>query len=128
MIKMASHAEFRIWQWNCGGILSKRGTLQQFVRSHSEKPQVILLQETLSDSVTLPGYKAHVFKGEGRGIATLVSSEFTFVTHDLGVRPRKMEISLVEVISSASNLSSILILNIYSSPSDHRQRFKTYHS
>lgn len=125
MIKMASHAEFRIWQWNCRGILSKRGTLQQFVRSHSEKPQVILLQETLSDSVTLPGYKAHAVKGEGRGIATLVSNKFTFVTHDLGVRPNKTELSLVEVIPSSSNLSSIFILNIYSSPSDHRQRFRT---
>ncbi|KAH7954341.1 hypothetical protein HPB49_017842 [Dermacentor silvarum] len=42
-----------------------------------------------------------------------------------GVRPSKTETSLVEVISSQSKISSIFILNVYSSPSDHRQRFKT---
>lgn len=122
---MGPHTQFRIWQWNCRGLHHKRCTLQQFVRTHKEKPHVILLQETMTDQVSLQGYKALALRGDGRGICTLVSSKFTFVAHDLGVRPSKTETSLVEVIPSQSNISSIFILNVYSSPSDHRQRFKT---
>ncbi|KAH7937152.1 hypothetical protein HPB49_008174 [Dermacentor silvarum] len=79
----------------------------------------------MTDQVSLKGYKALALHGDGRGICTLVSSMFTFVAHDLGVWPSKTETSLVEVIPSQSNTSSIFILNVYSSPSDHRQRFKT---
>ncbi|KAH7945420.1 hypothetical protein HPB49_010823 [Dermacentor silvarum] len=63
----------------------------------------------MTDQVSLQGYKALALRGDGMHIR---------------VRPSKTETSLVEVISSQSNNSSIFILNVYNSPIDHRQRFK----
>ncbi|CAN7948422.1 unnamed protein product [Ixodes hexagonus] len=87
----------RIWQWNCWGFQRKRAVLQQFIRSHPEKPHVILLQETLSDAVTLPGYKSHVVYDEGkRGICTLVSKGCTSVTHELFETPTRLSTPLLK--------------------------------
>ncbi|CAN8008761.1 unnamed protein product, partial [Ixodes pacificus] len=113
-----------IWQWNCRGFQRKRAVIQQFIRSHPEKPHVILLQETLSDVATLPGYKSHIVYGEGkRGICTLVSKGCTSVTHDLFLDSSKVEHSFVAIIPSGRLKCSIFILHIYSSPKDLKQRF-----
>lgn len=45
-----------VWQWNCASVKRRRATLQQFVASQAVKPHVIILQETLDDALTFPGY------------------------------------------------------------------------
>lgn len=120
----AHHRGINVWQWNCRGLHRKKNVLQQFIRSHPEKPHVILLQETLTDTVTLPGYKSHTRYEDGkRGISTLVTNKYTFIVHDLNLESNKVEHSLVEIIPSGQFKTSVFILNIYSTPKDLRQRF-----
>lgn len=117
---------FSIWQWNCWGFLQKRAVLQQFLRSRVDKPQVILLQETLTDRVTLQGYTSHVVKSaEGRGICTLVAKKYTFIEHDLHMGHSTIEHSFVEIIPSGGLRNSIFLLHIYSSPKGRHHRFYT---
>lgn len=111
-----------IWQWNCRGFAGKKAVLQQHIRHSTRKPDVILLQETLTNAVTLTGYKAHSSKIEGRGLCTLVRKRLTFVDHELsGVQ---MEHALIELVSTKRRKESIFLLNVYSSPSKLRQRFR----
>lgn len=115
---MAGHdSEIVVWQWNCCGSQRKKAVLQQFVRSHPNKPHVILLQETLAESVSLSGYESHSVYGQGkRGICTLVSKKFTFIVHNLFMDHSKTEHSLIELIPSGQLGDSLFILHIYSSP------------
>lgn len=59
-------SEIVVWQWNCCGSQRKKAVLQQFVRSHPNRPHVILLQETLADSFSLSGYESHSVYGQGK--------------------------------------------------------------
>lgn len=99
---------FRIWQWNCRGFLHKRAPLQQFIRSHSEKPHVVLLQETLTNSVVLPGYRSVAKHDEGRGVGVLISNKLTHVVHDLRLASNKVEHVMIEIITGPANRESIL--------------------
>ncbi|KAM7307743.1 hypothetical protein ISCGN_011379 [Ixodes scapularis] len=110
-----------IWQWNCRGFAGKKAVLQQHIRHAARKPDVILLQETLTDAPTLMGYREHVCTIEGRGLCTLVRKGLTFVDHELG--GVKVEHSFVELIPTKRRKQSIFVLNVYSNPSDRRQRF-----
>lgn len=111
-----------IWQWNCRGFAGKKAVLQQYIRHATRKPDVILLQETLTNAATLTGYKTHNSKIEGRGLCTLVRKRLTFVDHEIsGVQ---MEHALIELIPTKRRKQSIFLLNVYSSPSKRRQRFR----
>ena len=120
----AQTSAFIMWQWNCRGFLHKRAPLQQFIRSHSEKPHVIILQETLTDNVTLPCYRSVVKNKEGRGVGALISNKLTHVVHDLNMASSKIEHVMIEIIPGPTNRESIFFLNVYSSPKDLRQHFK----
>lgn len=99
--------------------------MQQFIRSYAEKPHVILLQETLTGCVALPGYQFVAKHEEGRGVGVLISKKLTHVTHDLRMATNKIEYIMTEIIPGPVSKESIFILNVYSSPKDLRQRFKT---
>ncbi|KAM7309196.1 hypothetical protein ISCGN_012827 [Ixodes scapularis] len=111
-----------IWQWNCRGFAGKKAVLQQHIRHAARKPDVILLQETLTDAPTLMGYREHVCTIEGGGLCTLVRKGLTFVDHELGVV--QVEHSFVELIPTKRRKQTIFVLNLYSNPSNRRQRFR----
>lgn len=122
---MAKPSEtFLIWQWNCRGFPSKKASLQQYIRCSSEKPLVILLQETLTPNVTLTGYKPVSRYSDGRGVCTLVSNKLTHISHDLKMATSSAEYVMTEILPRSSDRSSIFFLNVYSSPKDRRQRFR----
>ncbi|KAG0436899.1 hypothetical protein HPB47_017709 [Ixodes persulcatus] len=122
-INMASgNSGIIIWQWNCRGFAGKKAVLQQHIRHAARKPDVILLQETLTDAPTLMGYREHVCTIEGRGLCTLVRKGLTFVDHELG--GVQVEHSFVELIPTKHRKQSIFVLNVYSNPSNRRQRFR----
>lgn len=113
-----------IWQWNCCGSQRKKAVLQQFIRSHPNKPHIILLQETLTGSFTLSGYRSHCLFGQDKsGLCTLVSKKFTTIVHDLSMNHTKTEHLLIELVPNGQLRNSLFILNIYSTPRDMRQRF-----
>lgn len=116
---------FRIWQWNCRGFSRKKAPLQQYLRNCEKMPQVILLQETLSPGISMAGFCSVAVQSGGRGLCTLVSKKLTHVTHDLKLAGSNIEYIMVEVIPGRVNRGSIYVLNIYSSPNEKRQRFKT---
>ncbi|KAH6924973.1 hypothetical protein HPB50_027044 [Hyalomma asiaticum] len=45
-----------VWQWNWDGFARKKAVLQQHLEQTTVRPDVIVLQETLTEEVKLPGY------------------------------------------------------------------------
>lgn len=113
--------ELRIWQWNCRSFAHKKASLQQYLRSHEAKPHVILLQETAVPTDTFSGYQWIPGPSGGRGTATLVANKITCIAHSLD--EPEIEHVIVEIIPGNTSRQSVYILNVYSSPSHHRQRF-----
>ncbi|KAH6944136.1 hypothetical protein HPB50_002041 [Hyalomma asiaticum] len=93
--------------------------LQQYIRSYSEKPHVILHQETLIPNITLTGYQPVSRHSDGQGVCTLVSNQLTHLS-----ATSNAEYVMTEILPGSSDRSSIFLLNVYSSPKDRRQRFK----
>lgn len=54
-----------VWQWNCRGFRNKKASVKQFIKSRQKAPDVIILQELMEDTPTLPGYKSHVIRRSG---------------------------------------------------------------
>lgn len=68
--------ELVVWQWNCASFKRRRAPLLHFVASQAVKPHVIMLQETLGDALTFPGYRVVSVREQGkRGLATLVAKK-----------------------------------------------------
>lgn len=111
-----------MWQWNCRGLVKKRAVIQQHIEHAARKPDVLLLQETLTEKPSLPGYRVHAGPSDGRGLCTLVRKGLTFVEHRLS--NVRIEHTLTELIPTKQRKNSIFILNIYSNPSQRLQRFK----
>lgn len=122
---MASSQSFTIWQWNTSTLRTRRETLQQFIGSVTQRPAVILLQETRIDRFALRGYRVEaVYGNKARGIATCVAKPYAYTTH--AVRPDlKIEHQMIEIIPTAHIKQSIFILNVYSSPSHSTETFTT---
>ncbi|KAH7941594.1 hypothetical protein HPB49_015148 [Dermacentor silvarum] len=114
--------EMRIWQWNCRSFARKKASLQQYLRSHEAKPHVVLLQETVVPTTTFSGYQWLPGPSGGRGTATLVANKITWLVHDLDMP--EIEHVMVELLPGNASRQSVYILNLYSSPSHHKQRFK----
>ncbi|KAL1445243.1 hypothetical protein MTO96_045131 [Rhipicephalus appendiculatus] len=78
-----------VWQWHCNGFARKKAVLQQHLEQTTVRPDVIVLQETLTEEVKFPGYKASVSSpslrdttgSTGRGACTLVRKGITFLEH-----------------------------------------------
>lgn len=117
----------RIWQWNCRGIASKKAVLLQLVKSETEKPHVILLQETITTELTLTGYKAETHRNEhGRGVAILIGKKIPYIRHEIRHTACYLEHLTIEIIPNdhVGNKQSIFLTTLYSSPKDTRQGFR----
>ncbi|KAH6920879.1 hypothetical protein HPB50_028133 [Hyalomma asiaticum] len=99
-----------------------KAVLQQDIRHATCKPDVILVQKTLTNAATLTGYKTHNTKIEERGLCTLVRKRLTFIDHEIS--RVQMEHALIELIPSKRRKQSIFLLDVYSSPSKRRQGFR----
>lgn len=102
----------KIWQWNCRTIKLKRHNLSQL--TEKEKPDILALQETGTDSLTLRGYETHIADGRTR-TAILTSKYLTTQQHSV---QHRIENTVVEILPPKKNQKSLFILNIYSPPSD----------
>ncbi|XP_077492029.1 uncharacterized protein LOC144102713 [Amblyomma americanum] len=114
------------WHWNCNGFASKKAVLQQHITQVARKSDIILIQETRTDTVSLPGYRVHAKSPKvtgGRGICTLVRKGLTFIEHEL--QKSKIEYTLIEVVMGKKQKNSTFLLNVYSSPLHKEQKFKT---
>lgn len=113
-----------IWQWNCASFATRKTPLLQYIKAQPKKPHVILLQETLCDTLTLSGYHPISQRGDTkRGIATLISKKFAHIVHEVLPTRSRLEAILVELVPNRFLKQSVFILNVYSSPSDYRQSF-----
>lgn len=123
-----------IWQWNANGIKQKIALLQQYVQQSTRRPDVILLQETHSETPPrLPGYRPFakppsaraVGKGVGQGVCTLVKKNLTVIDHEL-LPYGPIEHSTVEIVmGKKERRESIFIINVYSNPRHCQQKFHT---
>ncbi|XP_072142945.1 uncharacterized protein [Dermacentor andersoni] len=105
---------------------SKKVVLQQHITQVANKPDIIMIQETRTDTVSLPGYRVYAKSPKvsgGRGICTLVRKGLTFIEHEL--HNSKIEYTLIEVVTGKKQKNSTFLLNVYSSPSHWKQKFKT---
>lgn len=119
-----------IWQWNCRGYDSKKAILQVLANRSNRKPDVIVLQETMSENACLPGYKAHASppskapNGTGRGICTFIRKGICHEERE-GLQRSMAEHTITELVIGKIRKHSVYVANIYSRPSYPRQRFKT---
>ncbi|KAK8778850.1 hypothetical protein V5799_019810 [Amblyomma americanum] len=114
------------WHWNCNGFASKKAVLQQHITQVARKPDIIMIQETRTDAVSLPGYRVYAKSPKvsgGRGICTLVRKGLTFIEHE--VHSSKIEYTLIDVITGKKEKNITFLLNVYSSPLHLRQKFQT---
>ncbi|XP_077548005.1 uncharacterized protein LOC144160658 [Haemaphysalis longicornis] len=111
-----------VWHWNCRCLQPKRAVLQQHIEHAKTKPDVVLLQETLTATPTLPGYRVQVGAAGGSGLCTLVRKGLTFLEHEI---KNKIAHVYTEIIPTKSNKKSLFFMNVYSSPSQKHQRFKS---
>ncbi|XP_070377433.1 uncharacterized protein [Dermacentor albipictus] len=85
-----------------------------------------MIQETRTDALSLPGYRVYAKSPKvsgGRGICTLVRKGLTFIEHEL--HNSKIEYTLIEVVTGKKQKNSTFLLNVCSSPSHWKQKFKT---
>ncbi|KAH8010097.1 hypothetical protein HPB51_024772 [Rhipicephalus microplus] len=83
-----------------------------------------MLQETLGDALTFPGYRVVSVRELGkRGLATLVAKKCSFHEHKLQLGNSKAEVIILEIIPNSWLKNIVFFLNVYSSPSDKRQGF-----
>lgn len=123
-----------IWQWNPNGIQGRKASLQQYIQQSTKRPDVIILQETHSETPpTLPGYRSFakppsartVGKGAGQGVCTLVKKNLTSVDHEL-LPNGAIEHTTVEIVTGKRKCrESTFIINVYSNPKHFQQKFRT---
>ncbi|KAH7941780.1 hypothetical protein HPB49_017442 [Dermacentor silvarum] len=110
------------WQWNRRGYLRQQQVIRQHLRTLTCPPDVIMIQETHIDSVTLPGYQPFIPSDASRRLCTFVRKRITAIEHDLQVR--NIEHLLVELIPTRKLKGSIFLRSMYSHPSAKvRSRF-----
>ncbi|KAH7979832.1 hypothetical protein HPB49_011486 [Dermacentor silvarum] len=115
-----------IWQWNCRGFHKKKAILQQHIGHTTDKPDILIIQETNTDTPTLPVYEAiavPLTKGCS-GVASFVSNRLAWAETDRSKPNSKCDHLLIEVFPRGKKTKSILALNMYSSPNHKTQIFK----
>lgn len=74
--------------------------------------------------LSFTGYRVISERKEGkRSLATLVARKCSYQVHKLQMGKTRAEVIMVEIISNNWLRNSVFILNIYSSPADHRQAY-----
>lgn len=106
-----SPSTFRIWHWNCRSYRPRLANLQEFIKTN--QPDLIALQETNTEKVSLSGYKALSIT---RRTATLLKKNFTAQEHK--IEGTTVEHNIVEVIPDRKSHQSLYITNVYSPPKD----------
>lgn len=112
-----------IWEWNCASFNQRRAVLEQILFAHENRPQILLLQETLVSEPKIRGYRTVSARGEGRGVAIFVDKKLSFREIDLKIGRTNIEHNFIELIPNHSLKNSVFILNIYSSPKQTSQSF-----
>lgn len=127
------HKDLLIWQWNSNGYNNKRAVLQQHIQHLNRPPDVILIQETHSETPpTLPGYRTHASppsardagKGVGRGVCALIRKGITFIEHDILGRSAIEHCAIELVTGTKKRKESTIIVNVYSNPAHRQQKFR----
>ncbi|KAM7313516.1 uncharacterized protein ISCGN_003378, partial [Ixodes scapularis] len=99
-----------VWQWNCRSFRNKKPSLTLLALQHS--PDLIALQETNTDNVSLRGYTTYATDPTSR-TAVLVQATQTAQTHTL---PTTIDYTFVELLPRKKTETSLYVLNIYSPP------------
>ncbi|KAG0427706.1 hypothetical protein HPB47_025258 [Ixodes persulcatus] len=99
-----------VWQWNCRSFRNKKPSLTLLALQHS--PDLIALQETNTDNVSLRGYTTYATDPTSR-TAVLVQATQTARTHTL---PTTIDYTFVELLPRKKTEASLYVLNIYSPP------------
>ncbi|XP_042148612.1 uncharacterized protein LOC121837158 [Ixodes scapularis] len=99
-----------VWQWNCRSFRNKKPSLTLLALQHS--PDLIALQETNTDNVSLRGYTTYATDPTSR-TAVLVQATQTAQTHTL---PTTIDYTFVELLPRKKTEPSLYVLNIYSPP------------
>lgn len=118
-------AELKIWIWNCRGLNNKKSVLQQYVRGLEKKPDAILIQETLTASPKLPGYRVYAEPPEDgrRGVCVFVRKGLNSAEHP-SKKDSKLEKQLIEILIGGKSRESVFLTNVYSGPKSAKQKFK----
>lgn len=123
-----------IWQWNPNGIQGRKASLQQYIQQSTKRPDVIILQETHSETPpTLPGYRSFVKppsartvgKGAGQGVCTLVKKNLTSIDHELLPNGAIAHTTVEIVTRKRKRRESTFIINVYNNPKHFQQKFRT---
>lgn len=112
----------RIWQWNCRGYKHKQGTLQQYITSIDQPPDIITLQET-NALARLPGYTTHTTH-EGRDVCTLIRKDIVAIQHTLPASEHD-HIFTELIPPKTSKGHNCFILNIYCRPKNRHSKLAT---
>lgn len=118
----ATVTSIAVRQWYCRRLQGKREVLQH-IEHAGHKLDIILLQETLTATPSLPGYRVQTGQPGGQGLCTFVRKGITMVWHK--ITRVEMEHSFSEIVIGRDTKQSVFVLNIYSNPSQTQQRFKT---
>ncbi|KAL1470078.1 hypothetical protein MTO96_040683 [Rhipicephalus appendiculatus] len=102
-------------------ILLKRAHLQQLIRSHLEKAQVVFLQETLAEIVAILGYRSVAKHEEGRGVGVRTGNKLRHVIYNLQMSSSRIEHIKIKVIPGPVSRGSTFTLNVYSIEKDMGQ-------
>lgn len=132
MASTAIRHELVVWQWNANGLRGKKASLQQYIEKASRRPDVILLQETHSETPpSMAGYRSYASppsartlgRGARQGVCTLIKKGHTYVEHEL-LRNSAVEHRAIEIVVGRKK-ESIFVINVYSNPKQFQQKFRT---
>lgn len=132
--KKNTSQQLLVWQWNPNGIQGKKASLQQYIQQCNTRPDIIVIQETHSETPpSLPGYRSFakppsdrtVGKGAGQGVCTFVKKNLTAIDHELLPRGAIEHVTVEIVTGRGKQRRSVFVINIYSNPKHHQQKFRT---
>ncbi|KAH9385060.1 hypothetical protein HPB48_027099 [Haemaphysalis longicornis] len=115
-----------VWQWNCRGLEGKSTVPQQYIENSEQEPDILLLQETLSKTRPLHGYRTiWSTKEDSRDLCVMTKKTHTEL--EIELKNVATDHAFVEVVigKKAKKKESIHVLNIYSNPSKRKQLFRS---
>lgn len=122
-----------VWHWNCNGYARKKAVLHQHLKTVDRKPDVIMLQESnATETPKLTGYRAfnkpsdacELPKGKGRGVCIFVRRGITFIEHEVMGKSTIEHCTVEVIVGKKRQKESVFLVNVYSKPDHHHQRFK----
>lgn len=111
-----------VWQWNCRSIRNKKHSIEAYISSMNQKPDVLCLQE-VEFQTSLQGYNRVDLSKDFRA-AIYVKKDISSRKHHLNTK--EPTANLVEILPTERGKKSNYILNVYSSPTNTRESFIPY--